>query len=66
MKNQCLTGVSAVGNSKPRREMYIPYAVVDTTTGIEIFQGTSKECSDYAMDVESGKIPSHLTIVCIG
>lgn len=63
---KCLTGAQAVGNSTRPREMYIPYAVIDTTTGVEIFQGTSKECSDYAMDVETGRIPSHLTIVCIG
>jgi hypothetical protein len=65
MKN-ILKGVQAVGNSRPNREMYIPYAVVDTRTGVEIFQGTSKECSDYAMDVESGRIPSYLAIICIG
>lgn len=61
-----LKGMQAVGNSKPHREQFIPYAVIDTRTGIEIFQGSSKECSDYAMDVENGRIPSYLAIVCIG
>lgn len=67
MKN-ILTGVAAVGNSRPKREseIYIPYAVIDTTTGVEVFHGTSKECADHAMDVETGRIPSHLAIICIG
>ena len=59
---------NSIFNQRPRRacEQYTPYAVIDTRTGAEIFQGTSEQCSEYAMDVESGRIPSYLTIICIG
>jgi len=55
-------------NQRPLKasEQYTPYAVVDTTTGVEIFKGTLKECSEHAMDVETGRIPPHLAVVCIG
>lgn len=61
MKNQIM-------NQRPKHanEMYIPYAVYDNRYGTEIFEGSEQECKDFAEDVETGRIPANLTIVCIG
>lgn len=61
---KCLTGAQAVGNSTRPNEMMQPYAVIDST-GIERFSGSYKDCEDYAMDVETGRIPCDLVIIPI-
>ena len=64
MENPCLKGEAAVGSITRPKKMMQPYAVVDTA-GIERFSGSYKDCEDYAMDVETGRIPCDLTIVPI-
>lgn len=60
MENLSLKGVSVV----KQRKMMQPYAVINSA-GIEIFCGDYDSCVDHAMDVETGRIPSDLTIVPI-
>lgn len=63
MKN-VLTGSAAVGNSKPRREMMQPYAVINLE-GIEVFCGDYESCKDYATSPETDRIDPSLSIIPI-
>jgi hypothetical protein len=64
MKNPCLTGEAAVGNSPRPKKASQSYAVINLE-GIEVYSGDYESCKDYATNPETDRIDPSLSIVPI-